>query len=150
MWPFFLIHTHETVRKLRVSPKAVLNLLHGDPERFFRLSPLVASVAKNADPHSYTIVETIPVLGLMAQTTFTVIVRVVKDGVENDIVAGLGTRSKNTFHVRKSSEDDTCELVHHTTTRVCLNYLCLLYSDRFRVGIISPHVVHCTNADEWT
>jgi len=105
-------------RKLRASPEAVLSFLHGDPERFFRLSPLIVSVAKNADPHSYTIAEEIPVLGLTTQTSFTAIVRLVEDGVEIDVVAGLGTRSKNAYHVRTSSEDGvTCELVEHTTTQ---------------------------------
>jgi len=126
MWPFFLTHIHEATRKLRASPEAVLSFLHGEPERFFRVSPLVVSVAKNADPYSYTVVEEIPVFGLTARTSFTVIVRLVEDGVENDVVAGLGTRSTNAFHVRNSSEDGVCELVHRTTTQVCLNCLCLL------------------------
>lgn len=120
MWPFFLTTTYEGTRTLRSSPKAVLNLLH-DSERLFRLNPLVISVEKNsASPLSYTLIDDLPVFGhVKTKTTYTCTVQPLEDGVEHNIVAGLGTRSKNTFQVKKGPDDDVCELVQHTTTQVC-------------------------------
>ena len=119
MWPFFLTQTY-AIRTLRSSREAVLALLH-DPERLFWLNPLVISVEKNSEsPLSYTLIDDLTVFGhVKTKTTYTCTVKPLEDGVEHNIVAGLGTRSKNTFYVRSSSEDGVCELIQHTTTRVC-------------------------------
>lgn len=129
MWPFFLTATYDSTKTLRSSPKAVVNLLH-DSERLFRLHPLVISVEKNSEcPLSYTLIDDLPVLGghVTMKTTYTCTVQLLEDGVEYNIVAGLGTRSKNTFHVKKGSEDNVCELIERTTTQVCPTYLPVIY-----------------------
>ena len=120
---FFSTRTHEFNRIVRATPQTILKTLH-DPDVFFRLNPLVVSVTANPEPpHSYTVVDELLVLGCFkTTTTFTCVATFLDDGIECDIEAALGTRTRCSFHIKQGPDVGTSEILYKVVVQVCRPY----------------------------
>jgi hypothetical protein len=120
---FFSTRNHESSRIVHASPQAILKTLH-DPDILIRLNPLVVNVTANPEPsHSYTIVDELLILGCFkTTTTYTCVASFLDDGIECDVEAALGTRTRSSFHVKQGPDEGTSEIIHKVVVQVCHSY----------------------------
>ncbi|KAG5648042.1 hypothetical protein DXG03_007077 [Asterophora parasitica] len=95
-------------KTIHALPDAVLALLH-DPKVLFAANPLIAGVIQDpSKPHTYTITDTLVVLGYFTTTTkYTAQLDLHKDGVDTAVVASLGTRLRGQYRIRAGENGTT-------------------------------------------
>lgn len=119
MWPFVLEHHVTSSRQLVLSVPFIEALaVVQDPETVINLNPLLLKKEKhNDDPLCYTITDKLRLLGLWdTTTTFTCKFVVHDDGLESNVEAGVGTKLKGQWSLRKTEAG--MELIENTKVTV--------------------------------
>lgn len=118
MWPFLLTRSLSFSRTIDASLDTVLQLVR-DPNVLLRLSPLVMDVSIDpSNSTTYTITERLDVLGYFrTQTTFKVTLTLQEDGVDSEVLANAGTKSKSCYRV-KVGEDGKTTVTEQVTIQV--------------------------------
>ncbi|KAF5377499.1 hypothetical protein D9615_005348 [Tricholomella constricta] len=124
VWPLTLTRAVSFKKIIHASPDTVLKLLH-DPNVLFTGNPLITDVISDpSNPSAYTVTDRLVVLGYFkTQVKYKCRLSFLEDGVDTDVVAGLGTKSKGQYRVR-DGENGTTVLSEDAT----IEGLCFLIS----------------------
>ncbi|KAF8078561.1 S-adenosyl-L-methionine-dependent methyltransferase [Lyophyllum atratum] len=114
VWPFTLTRTVSFRKNIHASPEAVLRLLH-DINVLFAVNPLITHITPDpSNSSAYTVTDRLVVLGYFkTETKYKCWLHLRDDGLDTDVLAGLGTRLKGRYRVR-AGENGTTELTEET------------------------------------